>query len=58
MPERVKPRYYGMPVSPGRVAELAQENGGLPERVGRHQHLPQIAWPRRQALNKKRRAST
>jgi mRNA-degrading endonuclease RelE of RelBE toxin-antitoxin system len=25
-----------MPVSSGRVAELAQENGGLPERVGRH----------------------
>src|ERR1017187_2416487 len=39
MPDRVKPRYYGMPVSPVRVAELAQEHGGLPERVGRHPAL-------------------
>jgi len=28
-----------MPVSPGRVAELAQEHGGLPERVGRRPAL-------------------
>src|SRR5260370_28323519 len=39
MPDRVEPRYYGVPVSPGRVAELAQEHGGLPERVGRHPAL-------------------
>jgi hypothetical protein len=39
MPDRVKARYYGMPVSPGGVAELAQEHGGLPERVGSHPAL-------------------
>ena len=55
MPDRVKPRYYGMPVSPGRVAELAQEHGGLPERVGRH---PALAGDRLAQLGRPGRRGT
>ena len=55
MPNRVKPRYYGMPVSPGRVAELAQEHGGLPERVGRH---PALAGDRLAELGRPGRRGT
>ena len=45
MPNRVKPRYYGMPVPPGRVAGLAQEHVDSRNGSVVTQHLPGIAWP-------------